>query len=127
MLIPGSLIRAFGACLLRGKIKLMKFQTILTILLVFFSGSLTCAQQQTLTCKSPIEYGNRNQFDPKRSSVKDVSGRVIAEVGSPAKEIGPVPACLGLFTEKDHRLVASVVADDEGRFKFSSVPSVAIV
>jgi hypothetical protein len=101
----------------------MKFQTILTILLTFFSGSLIYAQQQTPTCKSPIEYGNRNQVDPKRSSVRGVSGRVIAEVGRPAKEIGFVPACLGLFTEKDHRLVASVVADDEGRFKFSSVPS----
>jgi hypothetical protein len=30
---------------------------------------------------------------------------------------------LGLFTEKDHHLVVSVVADDQGRFKFSSVPS----
>jgi len=116
------LIRALGASLLRGKIKPIKTQTILTILLIFFSGTPTYAQQQTTTCKSPIEYGNRNQVDPKRSSVRDVSGRVIAEVGRPAKEIGSVPACLGLFTEKDHRLITSVIADDEGRFTFNSIP-----
>lgn len=101
----------------------MKFQTILTILLFSFFGAFTYARQQSPTCKSPIEYGNRNQVDPKRSSVRGVSGRVTAEVGRPAKEVGAVPACLGLFTEKDHRLIASVVADEEGRFKFGSVPS----
>ena len=101
----------------------MKSQIILTTLLLFFSGSLIYSQEQTAACKSPIEYGNRNQVDPERSSVRGISGRVIAEVGRPAKEIGSVPACLGLFTEKDHRLISSVIADDEGRFKFSSVPS----
>jgi hypothetical protein len=100
----------------------MKAQTILTILLIFFSSTLTYAQKQTPTCESPIEYDNRNQVDPKRSSVRGISGRVIAEVGRPAKEIGSVSACLGLFREKDHRLVASVATDDEGRFKFNSVP-----
>ena len=100
----------------------MEALTILIVLPAFFCGSLTYAQQHTSTCQSPIEYGNRNQIDPKRSSVKTVSSRVIAEVGHPAKEIGSIPACLGLFTEKEHRLVASVVADDEGYFKFDSVP-----
>jgi hypothetical protein len=100
----------------------MKSRVILAMLLVFFSGLLTRAQQQFSSCKSPIEYGNRNQVEPERSSVRNISGQVIAEVGHPAKEIGSVPACLGLFTEKEHRLVASVVADDEGRFNFSSVP-----
>jgi hypothetical protein len=100
----------------------MKTQLIHGCLLVAFASSLAYAQQQDSSCKSPIEYDNRNQVDPKRSSVRGISGRVIAEVGRPAKEIGSVPACLGLFTEKDHRLVASVAADEEGRFKFNSVP-----
>jgi hypothetical protein len=117
-----ALIRALDASLLRGKIKPMKAQAILTTLLILFCNSFTYAQKQIPTCESPIEYGNRNQVDPERSSVRDISGRVIAEVGSPAKEIGSVPACLGLFTEKEHRLVASVVANDEGYFKFNSIP-----
>ena len=94
---------------------------LLTIIFVLFSGLLVSAQ--TPKCKSPIEYGNRNQVDPIRSTIGGLSGRVISEVGRPAKEIGPVPACLGLFTEKDHRLVASTVADREGRFKFGVVRS----
>jgi hypothetical protein len=88
---------------------------------VFVFPSLAYGQQPT--CKSPIEYGNRNQVNPKRSNVRLLAGRVIMEVGAPAKELGRVPACLGLFEEKDHRLVASAVADEQGRFKFKSVAS----
>ena len=99
----------------------MKARICLTLIVTVFSTLLVSAQQQVPICKSPIEYGNRNQVEPKRSSVRGISGRVIAEVGQPAKEVGAVPACLGLFTESDHRLIASVVADDEGRFKFGSV------
>jgi hypothetical protein len=100
----------------------MKRQLNLAIVFVLVLPLLAGAQQP-VTCKSPIEYGNRNQVDPKRSNVRRLSGRVIMEVGDPAKELGPVPACLGLFTEKDHRLVASAIADEEGHFKFKSVSS----
>jgi hypothetical protein len=93
------------------------------ILAIFVLVVPFAAQAQEMTCKSRIEYGNRNQVDPKRSNVRRLSGRVISEVGDPAREIGPVPACLGLFTEKDHRLVATAVADEKGRFKFKSVAS----
>jgi hypothetical protein len=95
----------------------------LTSLLVVLSASLSYAQQQSLSCPLQIEYGNKNQIDPKRLSIRGVVGSVIAEVGRPAKEIGPIPACLGLFTEMDYRLVASAVADQSGRFNFGSVPT----
>ena len=91
--------------------------------IIFVLASALPFNAQSPACKSPIEYGNRNQVDPKRSTVRRLSGRPISEVGDPAKEIGPLPVCLGLFTEKDHRLVASAVADEEGRFKFGSIPS----
>jgi hypothetical protein len=94
---------------------------LLTIIFVLVPGLLVSAQ--TPKCKSPIEYGNRNQVNPTRSTVRGLSGRVISEVGDPAREIGPVPACLGLFTETDHRLVASAVANQEGRFRFGVVRS----
>ena len=101
----------------------MKAQVILTFLLVALSSSLSLAQQESPRCKSPIEYGNQNQVDPKHSSVAGISGRVVAESGTPPKQFGPVAACLGLFTEEDHRLIASVIADEEGRFRFDFVPS----
>jgi len=93
---------------------------LLTIIFILVPALLVNAQ--TPKCKSPIDYGNRNQVDAKRSTVGRLSGRAISEVGDPAKEIGPVPVCLGVFTEKDHRLVASAVADEEGRFHFASIP-----
>ncbi len=89
-------------------------------------GLSVCAQQSTEPCGMRIEYGNRNQVEPARLSVGLVSGLVISEVGRDAtrREVGPVSgACLGLFTEQDHRLVATIMADQQGYFEFSSVPS----
>ena len=90
---------------------------------IFVLVSALLVNAQVPKCKSPIEYGNRNQVDPTRSTVGRLSGHAISEAGDPAKQIGPVPVCLGVFTEKDHRLVASAVADEDGRFNFGSIPS----
>lgn len=88
------------------------------------TGFMSHAQEPTVSCPTTIEYGNRNQIDPKPLTIKGILlGRVIVEVGDPAKVIGAAPACIGLFTDKDHRLVASAVADEDGRFKFSPVPA----
>jgi hypothetical protein len=99
----------------------------LTSLVVALLGLSASAQQQSESCEMPFDYENRNQVDPKPLSIEIVSGRVIVEseeLDRTMKERGPVPgACLGLFTEEDHRLVATAVADDEGRFTFSTVPS----
>jgi len=85
------------------------------------------AQKEIEPCKSEIKYENKNQIDPRPLSVGRVSGRMFIEVGKlggATREIGPVTkACLGLFTEKEHRLVATVVADDNGRFAFGTVPA----
>ena len=99
------------------------YRIVLPIVSLALLGFIAHVQAQTPSCKSPIEYGNRNQVDPKRSSVRRISGRVIAEAGRPAKEAGSVPACIGLFTEEGHRLIASVVADEEGRFRLTSIPT----
>ena len=97
----------------------MRYHLAIIVVLVW-SGLLVNAQ--TPKCKSPIEYDNRNQVDPKHSTVRRILGHAISEAGDPAKGIGPVPVCLGLFTEKDHRLIASAVADEEGRFEFGPIP-----
>jgi len=102
---------------------MMKSQLGLVHVFVLVFPLVAGAQQPPRTCTPPIEYGNRNQVDPKHANVRRLSGRVIMEVGNPAKEMGPVPACLGLFTEKDHRLIATAFADEEGRFKFDTIPA----
>jgi hypothetical protein len=51
-----------------------------------------------------------------------VTGRVAVETGDSVEKAGPVNgACLSLFTEKDHKLVASVVADEKGHFMFGAI------
>ena len=79
------------------------------------------AQKGTVPCAMSVEYGSKNQVKPRALAVRTVSGEVIAEVGSPAKSLGSFPACLGLFTQPDYCLIASVAADETGRFSFNSV------
>jgi len=120
---PYFRVRPLMRGVMRFSFTTMKVQLVLTILFVMILHCFAHTQERSATCKSPPEYGNRNQVDPKRSTVRGLSGRIISEVGDPAKEMGPVPACVGLFTEQGHRLVASVVADEDGRFRFAAIPS----
>lgn len=76
------------------------------------------AQQSPSSCANPLEYDNRNQIDPPPLSVRVVAGSVIDQDGYAI----PI-ACLGLFTERDHRLVANIVANEEGNFRFRNIPS----
>ena len=99
----------------------MKLQVFFFVFILVALSSICLAQQQAVSCPTTIEYANRNQVDPSRSTLSVLKGRVIDEVGNPAKEIGPIPACLGLFTENDRRLVASTIADEEGKFEFKSI------
>lgn len=98
----------------------MRYRILFSISLVSLLGSFSLGQGP-VRCPKSLEYVNRNQVDPGRSTLRVIAGRVVAEVGQPARRVGPIPACLGLFTENDHRLVASAVADEEGRFKFKSI------
>ena len=97
---------------------------LLTLMAIALLGLCVPAQQKAEPCKD-LKYENKNQVNPSPLSVIAVSGRVIVEAGElgAAKEIGPVTeACLGLFAEKDHQLVATAVVDDEGRLAFGAVP-----
>ncbi len=93
-------------------------QLFLLLLLAGFTPMLVNAQKPISTCPKSLEYENHNFLDPSPLSIRAVAGRII-DSGK-----APVPnACLGLFTDRDHRLVASTVADDDGNFRFRNVPS----
>ena len=69
-----------------------------------------------------MSYENHNQVDPRPLSLRELTGRVLTEVDEPAQVVGPVSgACLGLFIEQDHHLVATATADKEGHFEFGAV------
>jgi hypothetical protein len=51
-------------------------------------------------------------------SLRSVSGRAIAQ-----DSVSVPYVCLGLFTEKDHRLIATGIADEEGYFQLRNIPA----
>lgn len=66
-----------------------------------------------------MTYENRNQVDPPPLVVSALFGRAFVEIGDPAEHVDPATGlCLGLFTEGKHRLIASSISDQEGRFRF---------
>ncbi len=68
-------------------------------------------------CPRRLSYVNRNQVDPNEISLDRVAGQAVDSKGVVVPEI-----CIGLFADKDHRLVAQVETDSEGRFAFKEVP-----
>ncbi len=96
----------------------MPKRLILIIAFVGLAPIWASAQQSASSCPKPLEYENRNQIDPPTLSVRAVSGRVINQDGFAVPN-----ACLGLFAERDHRLVASIPADKAGNFTFRNIPS----
>lgn len=80
------------------------------------------AQISAKQCNETIKYENRNQSDPKPLVINEAIGDVTVQGGKPVNDLGPASgACLGIFTEKEHKLVATATTDREGRFKFNSV------
>jgi hypothetical protein len=76
------------------------------------------AQQTAPSCPNPIAYESHNQITPPPLSLRKISGRAVASDGVSVSNV-----CLGLYTEKDHRLVASAVADNEGYFQIRKIPA----
>lgn len=48
--------------------------------------------------------------------MKEVAGRAVDSNGVEISEM-----CVGLFTEKGHRLIAQMATDNKGRFKFKGM------
>jgi hypothetical protein len=96
----------------------------LLCVLVFALLTVMMASGQTspLACPSVVEYSDCNETDPPFLPIRVVTGRVVAKLDDPAKSIIMVNgACLFLFTAKEHKPVASVAADEKGRFTFAAV------
>ena len=98
-------------------LKTMITRTLLILLCILVTGGGIVSGQQSERCKSPIEYENHNQVDYGPLSIRAVTGRA-----SDKDRVSIPGVCLGLFTEKEHRLVAQTITDQEGRFHFSVVP-----
>jgi hypothetical protein len=74
------------------------------------------AEEQT-TCDSPMSYESHNQIDPKPLRLKTIRGLAIDEQGVAVWNL-----CLGLFAEKDRKLIVSIRAGEDGRFDLKDIP-----
>lgn len=91
---------------------------------IFFVSIIVMMQWQVVLaqnvkdCKSIVSYENHNQVDPAPLVISSVTGMVVD------KDNVPIPnACVGLFTEKEHKLIAQSVTNQDGYFEIVSVPS----
>ena len=79
-------------------------------LLVFFASHPLFAQEPNSSCQN-MRYEYHNQIDPPPRHVGTVEGLVKDVNGSDVRK-----ACVGVFTDAEHKLLAATEADDHGRF-----------
>lgn len=94
--------------------KAYRYTIRLGLLICFLQG--LHAKEQT-TCDSPMSYESHNQIDPRPLRLKTIRGVAIDEQGAAIWNV-----CLGLFAEKDHKLIVSSRAGEDGRFALKDIP-----
>ena len=65
---------------------------------------------------TPDAYVNENPSDPAPLKLRDVSGEVRGLGGDGMSRVS-----VSLFTEQGHALIATVMSDKDGKFKFAKV------
>ena len=75
------------------------------------------AQEQGRSSACTVHYENHNQIDYGPLVVQDVKGTI-----TDPQQVAVPKVCAGIFTEKDHRLIATTESDADGRFSLQSVP-----
>lgn len=98
--------------------KIAKTLLCFAVLLVFSEPCF--AQQKDNPSQCSTVYENHNQTDYGPLKVRVVEGTSVIQVGT-QEQPGAAVACFALFTEKDHKLVATAKADSQGRFELRDV------
>src|SRR5437868_5492993 len=75
------------------------------------------SQEAATGCKD-LSYANRNQTDYGPLRVANIKG-----TARDAQGVAIPKVCVGVFTEMDHKLIASTETDDNGDFEFKGVPA----
>jgi hypothetical protein len=100
----------------------MTIQIQIAITAIIFISSFTLQQQTAATCEAITKYENRNQVNYGPLVLSTLSGKVVAEGGKPVKSLGLISnACIGLFSEDEHKFIANTVASEDGSFSIKDV------
>jgi hypothetical protein len=75
------------------------------------------AQEQGRSSTCTVHYENHNQIDYGPLVVQDVKGTI-----TDLQQVAIPKVCAGIFTEKDHKLIATTESDADGKFSLQSVP-----
>lgn len=73
------------------------------------------ARGRSLPCI--VQYEHHNQVDYGPLIVQEVRGTI-----TDPQQVALPKVCVGIFTEKDHKLVATTESDADGKFSLQSVP-----
>ncbi len=79
--------------------------------------SFAAAQQRGNSSPCMVEYENHNQIDYGPLIVQEVKGTIIDP-----QQVAVPKVCVGIFTEKEHKLVATTESDADGKFSLQSLP-----
>lgn len=85
--------------------------------MALLAGPSLAARQKGDSSPCIAEYENHNQIDYGPLVVQDVKGTITDPQQSVISKV-----CVGIFTEKDHKLLASAESDADGKFSLQSVP-----
>jgi hypothetical protein len=78
--------------------------------------AIAAGAQETSTCKKDTSYENHNQIDYGPLQVQQITG-----IAKDPRGVALPKVCLFLFTENDHKLIASTATDDKGEFRIEPV------
>ena len=95
--------------------------SIKTIVAVALLVMLLAAQEQGRSSTCTVHYENHTQIDYGPLVVQDVKGTI-----TDPRQVAVPKVCAGIFTEKDHKLIATTESDADGKFSLQSVPPLPV-
>jgi hypothetical protein len=91
--------------------------TLLIFAAVLLAAPSFAAQQKEDSSPCTAEYENHNQIDYGPLAVQEVKGTI-----TDPQQVAVPKVCVGIFTEKGHKLVATTESDADGKFSLQSLP-----
>jgi hypothetical protein len=102
-----------------GQEKTMSYRKMILLILVLVSSTARplAAHQERNSPPCTVEYENHNQIDYGPLIVQEVKGTIT----DPQQAAMP-KVCVAVFTEKEHKLIATTESDMDGKFSVQNLP-----
>jgi hypothetical protein len=91
--------------------------TLLIFAVALLAEPSFAGQQKGESSPCTAEYENHNQIDYGPLIAQEVKGMI-----TDPQQVAVPKVCVGVFTEKEHKLVAAAQSDADGKFSLQSLP-----